>query len=168
MEPCQHLGWSSQALILSILALGAMPKQQQQQQQRELRSSIQQAFTWSRRWDFLLNAGKSHHLSIGGSPDLCIARKRPKVNRCRNMSKSVPWALLWTQRSPPQLISWLLQILHKKIIYMPDEWDLHTSIQCFRATTSRICHPSKLFILQKGHKPPRKTTKGRNKVGEGS
>ncbi len=32
MEPCHQLEWSSQALILSILALGAMPKQQQQQQ----------------------------------------------------------------------------------------------------------------------------------------
>ncbi len=31
VEPCHPLGWSSQALILSILA---MPKQQQQQQQR--------------------------------------------------------------------------------------------------------------------------------------
>ncbi len=28
VEPCNHLGWSSQALILSILGLGAMPKQQ--------------------------------------------------------------------------------------------------------------------------------------------
>ncbi len=32
VEPCHNLGWSSQALIVSILALGAMPKQQQQQQ----------------------------------------------------------------------------------------------------------------------------------------
>ncbi len=36
VEPCQHLGWSSQALILSILAIGAMPKQLQQQQQQEV------------------------------------------------------------------------------------------------------------------------------------
>ncbi len=35
VKPCHQLGWSSQALILSILALGAMPKQQQQQQQRQ-------------------------------------------------------------------------------------------------------------------------------------
>ncbi len=34
VEPCNLLGWSCQALILSILALGAMPKQQKQQQQR--------------------------------------------------------------------------------------------------------------------------------------
>ncbi len=34
LEPCHHLGWSSQALILSILALGAMPKQQQRQRGR--------------------------------------------------------------------------------------------------------------------------------------
>ncbi len=39
-------------------------------QQHDLRSSVQQAFTWSRRWDLPLNANKSHHLSIGGSPDL--------------------------------------------------------------------------------------------------
>ncbi len=30
VEPCYQLGWSSQALILNILALGAMPQQQQQ------------------------------------------------------------------------------------------------------------------------------------------
>ncbi len=30
VEPYHHLGWSSQALFLSLLALGAMPKQQQQ------------------------------------------------------------------------------------------------------------------------------------------
>ncbi len=38
-------------------------------QQHELRSSIQQALSWSRRWDLQLNASKSHHLSIGGPPD---------------------------------------------------------------------------------------------------
>ncbi len=42
-------------------------------QKHELRSSIQQAFTWPRRWDFPLKASKSHHLSIGGTPDLRIA-----------------------------------------------------------------------------------------------
>ncbi len=31
VEPCRHLGWSGQAIILSIWALGAMPKQQQLQ-----------------------------------------------------------------------------------------------------------------------------------------
>ncbi len=36
VAPCHHLGRSSQALILSTLALGAMPKQQQQQQQPQL------------------------------------------------------------------------------------------------------------------------------------
>ncbi len=35
VELCHHLGWSSQALILSTLALGAMPKQQQQKQQQQ-------------------------------------------------------------------------------------------------------------------------------------
>ncbi len=38
-------------------------------QQHELRSSIQLALIWSRRWDLPLNASKSHHLSIGGHPN---------------------------------------------------------------------------------------------------
>ncbi len=42
-------------------------------QQHELGSSIRQAFNWSQRWDLPLNASKSHHLSIGGTPDLRIA-----------------------------------------------------------------------------------------------
>ncbi len=42
-------------------------------QQHELRSSIRQEFNWSHRWDLPLNAIKSHHLSIGGTPDLRIA-----------------------------------------------------------------------------------------------
>ncbi len=39
VEPCHQLGWSSQALILSILALGAMPKQQQQQRMSQPNAS---------------------------------------------------------------------------------------------------------------------------------
>ncbi len=42
-------------------------------QQHALRSSIRQAFNWSHRWDLQLNASKSHHLSIGGTPDFRIA-----------------------------------------------------------------------------------------------
>ncbi len=37
------------------------------------RSWIRQACNWSHRWDLPLNASKSHHLSIGGTPDLRIA-----------------------------------------------------------------------------------------------
>ncbi len=36
VEPCHQLGWSSQALILSIVALGAMPKQQHQESESNL------------------------------------------------------------------------------------------------------------------------------------
>ncbi len=36
-------------------------------------SSIQQALSWSRRWDLPLNASKSHPLSIGGPPNLRLA-----------------------------------------------------------------------------------------------
>ncbi len=43
-------------------------------QQHDLGYSIHQAFNWSYRWDLPLNASKSHHLSIGGSPDLRIAQ----------------------------------------------------------------------------------------------
>ncbi len=42
-------------------------------QHHELGSSIRQAFNWSHRWDLPLNASKSHHLSIGGTPDLRVA-----------------------------------------------------------------------------------------------
>ncbi len=38
----------------------------------ELRSSIQPAFSWSRRGDFPLNASKGCHLSTGGPPDLTL------------------------------------------------------------------------------------------------
>ncbi len=38
-------------------------------QQHELRSSIEQAINWSRRWALLLSASKCHHLSKGGHPD---------------------------------------------------------------------------------------------------
>ncbi len=38
-------------------------------QQHELRSSIEQALNWPRRWDLPINESKSHHLSIGGDPD---------------------------------------------------------------------------------------------------
>ncbi len=42
-------------------------------QQPELRSSIRQAFHWSHCWDLPFNASESHHLSIGGTPDLRIS-----------------------------------------------------------------------------------------------
>ncbi len=38
-------------------------------QQHELRSSIELALRWSRRWDLPLNASKSHYLSIRDLPD---------------------------------------------------------------------------------------------------
>ncbi len=51
---------------------------------------------------------------------------------------------------------------------MPDEGDSRNFIQCFSATTSQICQPSKLSLPQKGQKPPRENPKGSNTVGEGS
>ncbi len=80
------------------------------------------------------------------------------------------WALLWIQHSPSQLMSLLLPIklgerfISRKSSIMSDKGDVCASIQCFGATTSRICHPSKLSLPQKGYKPPRKNTKGSEKV----
>ncbi len=56
----------------------------------------------------------------------------------------------------------------KKVIYVPDEGDLRTSIKCVGESTSRIRHPSKLSLPQKGHIPPRKNTTGSNEVSERS
>ncbi len=42
-------------------------------QQHKLWSSIQQAFTWSSRWDLPLNASKSHNRSIRGPPGFRLA-----------------------------------------------------------------------------------------------
>ncbi len=49
VEPCHHSGWSNQALILSILALGAMPKQQQPLLLETIKTkydNVQQEATW--------------------------------------------------------------------------------------------------------------------------
>ncbi len=59
---CNHLFFADNVKVIA-------PRSQQ----HELGSSISQAFNWYRRWDLPLNASKSHHLSIGGTPDLRIA-----------------------------------------------------------------------------------------------
>ncbi len=59
---CNHLFFADD---VKLIARGS--------QQHELGSSIRQAFNWSHRWHLPLSACKSHHLSIGGTPDLRIA-----------------------------------------------------------------------------------------------
>ncbi len=59
-------------------------------------------------------------------------------------------------------------MLNQKAIYMPDEGDLHASIQGVSETTSRIRHPSKLSLPPKEYIPPKKYTMGSNEVGERS
>ncbi len=49
---------------------------------------------------------------------------------------------------------------------MPDKVDLRTSIERVAETTSRIRHPSKLSLPQKGHIESKKNTTGSNGVGE--
>ncbi len=51
---------------------------------------------------------------------------------------------------------------------MPDEGDHLTSVERVGGTTYGLLHPSKLSLPQKGHKPPRKNTRGSNEVGERS
>ncbi len=61
-------------------------------QQHDLRSSTQQAFTWSNKWDLPLNASKSHHLSIGDTPNPCLAlseeAKGKSVQKCEQINDS--------------------------------------------------------------------------------
>ncbi len=52
---CKHLFFAADVKLIA-------PRSQQ----HELRSSIEQALNWSHRWDFPINASKSHHLSLGG------------------------------------------------------------------------------------------------------
>ncbi len=59
---CNHLFFADDVKIIA-------PRSQQ----HELRSSIEQALNWSRRWDLPLSASKSHHLSIGGHLDDLLA-----------------------------------------------------------------------------------------------
>ncbi len=59
---CNHLFYADDVRLIA-------PKRQQQ----ELRWSIQQALSWSRRWGLPLNVSLSHHLSIGGPLDLLLA-----------------------------------------------------------------------------------------------
>ncbi len=60
VEPCHPLGCSSQALILSILALGAMPKQQQQQQQQLAKPYL--SFLVPVKNEFVTNISPAFHL----------------------------------------------------------------------------------------------------------
>ncbi len=51
---------------------------------------------------------------------------------------------------------------------MSDEGDFRIAIQHVRETTSRMRHPGKLPLSQKGHMPPRKNAKDSTKVDEES
>ncbi len=47
VEPCHHLGWNSQALISSTLAVGALPKQQLQQQKLAIAALSGEKLIWA-------------------------------------------------------------------------------------------------------------------------
>ncbi len=55
---CNHLFFSDDVKLIAPRG-----------QKHELRSSIEQAFNWSRRWNLPWNASKRHYLSIGCHPD---------------------------------------------------------------------------------------------------
>ncbi len=58
-------------------------------QQHYLQSSICQ-LNWPHRWDLPLNASKSHHLTVGGTPDLRIALSEEvagkSLQKCERMN----------------------------------------------------------------------------------
>ncbi len=59
-------------------------------QQHDLRSSIQQALSWYRKWDLPLNASKSHYLSIGGHPDhRLVLSEKAKCEKINDLGISV-------------------------------------------------------------------------------
>ncbi len=49
---------------------------------------------------------------------------------------------------------------------MYDEGDLRTSTYCGGETTSRVRHPNKLSLPQKGYTPPKENTVGSNEMSE--
>ncbi len=63
-QTCNHLFFADDVKLIASRG-----------QQRELRSSIQKALSWSRRWDLPFNARKSHNVSIGDPPDLLSVQK---------------------------------------------------------------------------------------------
>ncbi len=71
---CNHLFFTDDVKLIAPKGL-----------QHELGSSIRQAFNWSHRCDLPLNASKSHHLSIGSTPDLRIAL--PEEATCKSLQK---------------------------------------------------------------------------------
>ncbi len=50
--------------------------------QHDLRFSIQQAVSWSHRWDLPVNASKSQLLSLGDPPDLRIVLSGRRMQKC--------------------------------------------------------------------------------------
>ncbi len=107
-------------------------------QQHELRSSIQQAFTWSRGLDLSLNTSKSHHLSIGGTPDLRIAlyveAEGKTLQNCERRIHPSAYFLAAADYLP----AWQMRFFYLSLYYTP-----------------------------KGQKPHRKNTKGSDTEGKG-
>ncbi len=74
---CNHLFFADDVKLIAPIS-----------KQHELGSSIRQAFNWSQRWDLPLNASKSHHLSIGGTPDLRIALPQEAAGKSLHQTAS--------------------------------------------------------------------------------
>ncbi len=78
------------------------------------------------------------------------------------------WAFLWTQHSPPQLMSWLPPIkLGNFVLFKKDHWPAWQMRLWYLLTVLWRDQISNLKIKANGYKPPGKNTKGSNKVNEG-
>ncbi len=104
-------------------------------QQHELRSSIQQALSWSRRLNLPLNASKSHHLSTGGPPDERLVLSEVAIGELMTKYEQINDLGITVNLSANALTAankarGMLYFI-KKVIYMLDEGDLRTSIVCW-------------------------------------
>ncbi len=80
-------------------------------QQYELRSLIQQALSWSRRWDLPLNVSKCQHLSIGGAPGHRLFLSEEAESKLMKKFDQVnDLGIIVNSACTPQRMSLLLQI----------------------------------------------------------
>ncbi len=109
------------------------------------KKSATRAFNWSHRWDLPLNASKSHHLSIGGTPDLRIALPEEAAGKSLQKCELINDLGITVNAAftpSANILADANVVLHKKIFYLFDKGDFCTSIQYFGATSSRIRHAS--------------------------
>ncbi len=137
-------------------------------QQHALRSSIQQEFTWSRRWDLPLNASKSHHQSIGDNPDHRIALSEEAEGKSLQKCKHIIYLDITRNAALPPSADVLaaankargmLNFIKRSFICLTKE--------IFVSLDSALVRPHLEYAIQsqQGHKPPGMNTNDSNTVG---